>query len=101
MTITTTQDTRRAAAEAFGKKPAGQLFKSTPSKMLNGICVDCGGDATSFRDALSVKEWTIAGTCQSCQDEFYGGDYDDGMDGDHESGLASAGFGTDEDYGAF
>lgn len=26
-------------------------------------------------------------------------DYDDSMDGDHESGLASAGFGTDEDYG--
>lgn len=25
--------------------------------------------------------------------------YDDSMDGDHESGLASAGFGTDEDYG--
>lgn len=25
----------------------------------------------------------------------------DNMDGDHESGLASAGFGTDEDYGYF
>jgi hypothetical protein len=25
-------------------------------------------------------------------------DYDDSMDGDHASGLASAGFGTDEDY---
>jgi hypothetical protein len=25
-------------------------------------------------------------------------DYDDSMDGDHESALASAGFGTDEDY---
>ena len=24
---------------------------------------------------------------------------DESMDGDHESGLASAGFGTDEDYG--
>ena len=28
-------------------------------------------------------------------------DYDDSMDGDHESGLASAGWGTDEDYGHF
>lgn len=27
--------------------------------------------------------------------------YDDSMDGDHESALASAGFGTDEDYGDF
>lgn len=28
-------------------------------------------------------------------------DYDDSMDGDHESGLASAGWGTDEDYGLY
>lgn len=27
--------------------------------------------------------------------------YDDSMDGDHESGLRDAGFGTDEDYGFF
>ena len=27
--------------------------------------------------------------------------YDDSMDGDHESGLASAGYGTDEDYGCY
>lgn len=26
---------------------------------------------------------------------------DESMDGDHESGLASAGFGTDEDYGYY
>lgn len=28
-------------------------------------------------------------------------DYDDSMDGDHDSALASAGWGTDEDYGRF
>ena len=27
--------------------------------------------------------------------------YDDSMDGDHESALASAGWGTDEDYGYY
>jgi hypothetical protein len=27
--------------------------------------------------------------------------YDDSMDGDHESALSSAGFGTDEDYGCY
>jgi len=36
-------------------------------------------------------------------EEFYGdeeySDLDDSMDGDHESALASAGWGTDEDYG--
>ena len=28
-------------------------------------------------------------------------DYDESMDGDFDSGMASAGFGTDEDYGSF
>ncbi len=36
-----------------------------------------------------------------CGDEEDEGDCDDSMDGDHESGLASAGFGTDEDYGYY
>lgn len=27
--------------------------------------------------------------------------FDDSMDGDHESGLASCGWGTDEDYGCY
>ncbi len=28
-------------------------------------------------------------------------DYDDSMDGDWDSAMASAGFGTDEDYGCY
>lgn len=52
-------------------------------------------------------------TCEWCQDtdclceDFAPDDQDilyppmDDMDGDHESALASAGFGTDEDYGCF
>lgn len=31
--------------------------------------------------------------------EEYESEYGDSMDGDHESALASAGWGTDEDYG--
>lgn len=31
---------------------------------------------------------------------FYYGDCDDNMDGDHDSALSSAGWGTDEDYRA-
>ncbi len=34
-------------------------------------------------------------------DEEWSDDFDDSMDGDHESGLASAGWGTDEDYGYY
>lgn len=32
----------------------------------------------------------------SCECDYP--EYDDSMDGDHQSALASAGFGTDEDY---
>jgi hypothetical protein len=35
------------------------------------------------------------------QFDDYEDDFDDSMDGDHESGLASAGWGTDEDYGFY
>jgi len=42
--------------------------------------------------------------CKECLEEemknAWDDDHDD-MDGDHESGLASAGFGTDEDYGYY
>lgn len=44
--------------------------------------------------------------CKECLEEemkdAWGDDEPrDDMDGDHESGLASAGFGTDEDYGYY
>lgn len=32
----------------------------------------CGGPAESFRDEGSVKEYTISGLCQKCQDELFG-----------------------------
>ena len=35
---------------------------------------------------------------EDCDDDD---DIDESMDGDHETGLASAGFGTDEDYGSY
>jgi len=34
-------------------------------------------------------------------DDFWYDEGDDSMDGDHESALASAGWGTDEDYGYY
>ena len=33
--------------------------------------------------------------------EVWNEDYDESMDGDWDSAMASAGFGTDEDYGIF
>ena len=38
--------------------------------------------------------------CNELSDRF-DEDYDDSMDGDHDSAMASAGFGTDEDYGYY
>ena len=35
-------------------------------------CTWCKGDASSFRDELSKKEYTISGFCQKCQDEVFG-----------------------------
>lgn len=48
--------------------------------------------------------------CEACgwnftsneeEDDSENDDFDDSMDGDHASALASAGFGTDEDYGYY
>jgi hypothetical protein len=35
-------------------------------------CVTCACAATSFRDEMSRKEYTISGMCQPCQDDVFG-----------------------------
>lgn len=61
----------------------------------NGECPDCGETIPD-----NVQEGQ---QCVNCDHVFCGPRPDDApdesMDGDHQSGLASAGFGTDEDYG--
>lgn len=34
-------------------------------------CMTCHNPDMNFRDALSVKEYTISGMCQRCQDEVF------------------------------
>jgi hypothetical protein len=34
-------------------------------------CVQCCGPASTFKDALSRREFTISGLCQTCQDRFF------------------------------
>jgi|ETNvirnome_6_100_1030635.scaffolds.fasta_scaffold01835_7 hypothetical protein len=40
------------------------------------VCINppfgCGRVATEFRDALSKREFTISGLCQTCQDSIFG-----------------------------
>jgi len=84
-----------------------------------GICITCddahGIKATSFRDDISRKEYSISAMCQSCQDDVFGVSDDEPEDedwDDHEDepedpmdsrwadddALGSAGMGTDEYY---
>jgi hypothetical protein len=61
-------------------------------------CCGCGPDLEQFDDAEFCQgcgEPENYCVCDQLNDEDDG---DESMDGDHESGLASAGFGTDEDY---
>ena len=73
-----------------------------------GICLTCedahGIKATSFRDDISRKEYSISAMCQSCQDDVFGvsdlePDEDpwDNQWADDDA-LGSAGMGTDEYY---
>jgi hypothetical protein len=39
--------------------------------IAEGKCAFCGKDATSFKDTLSEKEFTISGLCQKCQDKVW------------------------------
>ena len=77
--------------------------------ITEGYCMTCektGIIATSFRDDISRKEYAISGMCQSCQDDIFGvGEPDDEPEDSYTDAeadadtLASAGWGTDEDYG--
>ena len=81
--------------------------KDRATCVREGTCVTCdeaqGLIATSFRDDVSRKEYSISGMCQSCQDDVFGvGEpddepYEDEMWADDDA-LGSAGMGTDEYY---
>lgn len=52
-------------------------------------------------DALAAALKVIDRVCPEDIQENVGDEPDDSMDGDHQSALASAGLGVDEDYGYF
>ena len=45
--------------------------RSRTECIAKGICVICGGEAKSFDDLISRKEFGISGMCQSCQDDTF------------------------------
>lgn len=75
---------------------------------LSRDLIKCDSCDCIFPNSEAIISRTFSDTIERsvlCPDCFFGDDddnhYDDSMDGDHESGLASAGWGTDEDYGDY
>ena len=68
----------------------------------------CAGDdvgdiavryGVSVNDVLNIKEYMMESNFENIDIELE--DYDDSMDGDFDTAMASAGYGTDEDYGYY
>jgi len=51
-------------------------FAEDVDKVEKGICPRCDKKVNKkeFRDFLSMKEFSISGLCQECQDEIFGKD---------------------------
>lgn len=66
---------RSPAMQAFVDQFAEQVFGRTNSESIKeSLCVTCGKPVgiSSFRDALSRREYGISGMCQECQDSVFG-----------------------------
>lgn len=51
---------------------AGMDSNPRCTAIKNDVCFLCHAPATTFKDALSKKEFTISGICQTCQDDIFG-----------------------------
>ena len=65
--------------EATYKAPAIDAFlksfigKDRVKTITSNKCVTCMGEADTFTDDLSKREYAISGMCQTCQDKIFGG----------------------------
>ena len=59
--------------ETFIDLNAHKMFGHTRTGSIhNDTCVICGGNASTFEDDLSRKEYAISGMCQECQNKTFG-----------------------------
>ena len=58
-----------------------------------------GLDADQIARRLDIPESWVYDAAKMMQEDYGDPGYNDSMDGDFDSAMASAGFGTDEDYG--
>ena len=59
-------------AEGIESLITGVTGKDRQETIRSDKCMTCDGEANSFRDSLSRKEYTISGMCQACQDKTFG-----------------------------
>lgn len=67
-------------------------FGDRIDKYEQGNCTVCNKiihPNTEYRDAISLKEYTITGLCQTCQDEYFEPDPPGGYGYDNETGTGS------------
>lgn len=71
-----------------------QFYPSEILRELDPTAYRCG--MNDYLDSMDLT--TDADEADPEEDEDA---YDESMDGDHDSAMASAGYGTDEDYGSY
>tara|TARA_R100000963_G_scaffold29030_1_gene20149 strand:- start:506 stop:727 length:222 start_codon:yes stop_codon:yes gene_type:complete len=62
-------DEMNAFLEQFSKAMFGGVSRA--ASIARNTCTTCKGDASTFTDELSEKEFTISGMCQTCQNEMF------------------------------
>ena len=83
-----------------GRPVDSNPFSSDSVDFLTWDTGHMDGEYDANTEALSdedIDEWDD----DDCNTPANEGDYDDSMDGDFDSAMSSAGYGTDEDYGDY
>ena len=50
---------------------SAMLGKDREATIQGDTCIVCGKLATTFKDDLSRREYSISGMCKTCQDGFF------------------------------
>jgi len=63
---------KHPAMEAMLEEFALHTYGTSRSAMMtSNLCVSCEEPATTFKDSVSAKEYSLSGLCQSCQDSVF------------------------------
>jgi hypothetical protein len=66
-TLTATE--KHPSIDAFLEKLVGG--NNRVASITTRKCVACSGPASEFKDLLSIREYSISGLCQACQDKVF------------------------------